>query len=407
MASVKVKFRPSSIEGHEGTVYYQIIHRRNIRQLISDIHILPCYWDDASSSILLPAHDPVRSVLLDCHKRISRDLARLKSIANHLDKEAQPYSAEDIIDGYNNFRNSASLSAYITEISERMRHNSRIRTAETYLAALRSFLTFRGGCDMLLDELDTKIVENYEAWLKRRGVVPNTISFYTRILRAIYNRAVEEGLITDRNPFSHVYTGIDKTVKRALPLSLLRKIRSLDLTSRPALSYARDMFLLSFMLRGMSFIDMAFLKKSDLKRGFISYRRKKTGQSLTIAWTVEMQNILDKYPADSSLYLFPIIKEQDTDERTSYRNRSAAINRNLKTIAAMAGISMPLSMYVARHSWASVARSKGIPISIISEGMGHESESTTRIYLASIDTTAVDLANSKIVKSLTLIDKSR
>lgn len=240
----------------------------------------------------------------------------------------------------------------------------------------------------------------YEAWLSQRGLIPNTISFYTRILRAVYNRAVEEEIIVNRNPFRYVYTGIEKTVKRALPLSMIRKIKNLDLSFNPSLDYARDMFMLSFMLRGMSFIDMAFLRKTDKVDGYITYRRRKTGQKLIIAWTKEMQKILDKYQENSSDYLLPIIKFPGANERTTYNNVGSYINYNLKTIASMVGVAIPLTLYVARHSWASAAKEKGIPLSIISEGMGHDSESTTQIYLASLDTAIVDKANALIIESL-------
>lgn len=154
------------------------------------------------------------------------------------------------------------------------------------------------------------------------------------------------------------------------------------------------------MLRGMSFIDMSFLRKSDLSNGYVTYRRKKTGQQLTIEWTKEMQMILDKYPENASDYLLPIIRKRGTNERYTYRNVGYNINHNLKTIAGMVGVSIPLTLYVARHSWASAAKAKGIPLSVISEGMGHDSEATTQIYLSSLDTSVVDNANRIILKCL-------
>ena len=158
--------------------------------------------------------------------------------------------------------------------------------------------------------------------------------------------------------------------------------------------------MMSFMLRGMSFIDMAYLRKSDLANGYVTYRRRKTGQQLIIEWTKEMQILLDKYPENISDYLLPIIKSPGLNERSTYRNVGYNINYNLKRIAEKAGIGISLTLYVARHSWASIAKSKGIPLSVISEGMGHDSEATTQIYLASLDTSVVDKANSIILKSL-------
>lgn len=252
----------------------------------------------------------------------------------------------------------------------------------------------------MLDCITSETMEAYEAWHKNRGVAPNTISFYTRILRAVYNLAVEDDIIENRNPFRKVYTGVDKTVKRALPLAVIKKIKALDLSLTPVLDYARDMFLMSFYLRGMSFIDMAFLKKSDLKNGYITYRRRKTGQQLIIEWTKEMQMILDKYSENKSDYLLPVIRNPGLNERCTYRNTGYNINHSLKRIAGMVGVTIPLTLYVARHSWASAAKAKGIPLSVISEGMGHDSEATTQIYLASLDTSVVDRANNLVIKAL-------
>lgn len=114
-----------------------------------------------------------------------------------------------------------------------------------------------------------------------------------------------------------------------------------------------------------------------------------------------MQEIVDKYDTSQSRYLLPIIIPQsDKDQRKQYIYAAHNINRSLKIIGQQLRLSVPLTLYVARHSWASIARSKNVPLSVISEGMGHDSEATTRIYLASLDTVAIDKANSLILKSL-------
>ena len=251
----------------------------------------------------------------------------------------------------------------------------------------------------MLDEINSDLMMEYEAFLKSHGVVMNTISFYMRILRAVYNRAVDKEQTTQCYPFKHVYTGIDKTIKRAIPLEAIRRIKELDLSLNPNLDFARNMFLFSFYTRGMSFIDMAYLKKSDLHDGILSYRRRKTGQPMSIRWENCMQEILDKYPVNETEYLLPIIKTSD-GERLQYRNMQRLVNNKLKEISKMAGLRMNLTMYVSRHSWASIARSQHIPLSVISEGMGHDSENTTQIYLASLDNSMIDKANEMILKKL-------
>ena len=400
MASIKVKFRPSTVADHEGTIFYQILHDRKQRQLFTDYHVFPAEWDDDRSMVTTTHKSERKSFILSIRERIRWDVERLNKIIRQLDNNGLSYTADDVIDEFNRYANEYSLFNFMESLIIKLKQNGKTRTSETYSVTLNSFKKFRKGEDIMLDCLNSKIMEAYEAWHQQRGVAPNTISFYTRILRAAYNRAVEEEIIENRNPFRRVYTGVDKTVKRALPLQIIKKIKYLDLSLTPELDFARDMFMMSFMLRGMSFIDMAYLKKTDLANGYVTYRRRKTGQQLIIEWTNEMQMILDKYPENTSEYLLPIIRHAGINERCTYRNVGYNINHNLKRIAEKVGVNVPLTLYVARHSWASAAKAKGIPLSVISEGMGHDSEATTQIYLASLDTSVVDKANSIILKSL-------
>ena len=346
MASIKVKFRPSQLPNHEGTIYYQIIHERKPRQLLTEYHVFQSEWDENRSMVTTTQKSERKSFILSIRERIRWDIERLTKIIRKLENKSLPYMADDVIDEFNRYANEYSLFNYMESMIAKLKQNGKIRTSETYSAALNSFKKFRNDEDIMLDCINTEVMEAYEAWHQNRGNIPNTISFYTRILRAVYHRAVEDDIIENRNPFRHVYTGVDKTVKRALPLQTLKKIKSLDLSLNPTLDYARDMFMMSFMLRGMSFIDMAYLRKTDLTNGHIIYRRRKTGQQLTIAWTTEMQMIIDKYPENTSEYLLPIIRNSGINERCAYRNVGYLINRNLKKVAEMTNIKIPLTMYV-------------------------------------------------------------
>lgn len=326
MATIKVKFRPSTVAGREGTIYYQIIHERKVRQLLSKYHVFPNEWNESRSMMTIPSHSERRPFLLSVRERIRWDMERLVKIDKKLETTGLSYTADDVIEEFNKYVNNYSLFNFMENIIAKLKQNGKIRTAETYKVTLNSFKKFRKDEDIMLDNLTSEIMEAYEAWYHNRGVTPNSISFYTRILRAVYNRAVENDIIENRNPFKHVYTGVDKTVKRALSLQTIKKIKSLDLSLTPALDFARDMFLISFYLRGMSFIDMAFLRKADLVNGYITYRRRKTGQQLIIEWTKEMQFILDKYPDNVTDYLLPIIKNPGTNEIYTYRNVGYNLN---------------------------------------------------------------------------------
>ncbi len=362
MATVKVKFRPSSVDDREGTVYYQVIHNRVARQVATDYKVYACEWDEKHHRIVVSSRqDPDRTdFLLSLQERIRCDTECFNRILANFMRKGVYFSAEDIVTEFKSLTSRLSLFNFMGETIARLRHDGRIRTSEIYRYALNSFSRFRNNEDMSLDAFSRELMESYDAYLQKNGLVPNSRSFHMRILRAVYNRAREQGLTeTSCNLFSHVYTGVDKTTKRAVGIDTIKRIKDLDLaTDRPA-DYARDIFMLSFYMRGMSFIDLAYLKKSDMSAGIVTYRRRKTGQKLT-RWTRKMQEILDKYPENETEYLFPVITSHSTNPRNQYRNRHYAINRNLKTVAQKIGLHVPLTTYVSRHSWTSIAKSKGI-----------------------------------------------
>lgn len=399
MATVKIKFRPSSVGDREGAVFYQIIHNRVVRQIKTDYRIFREEWDEGGH-VVTDVTDSARGAFLNVVRDgISRDLKRLDTIIAALESHGS-YTADDVVENFRKPESGLSFFRFMEDVIARLRRLGKTRTSETYTAALKSFMRFRENRDVPPDTLDSDMMAEYEAYLKGCGVSMNTVSFYNRILRATYNRAVEKGLTPQRNPFRDVYTGMEKTVKRSIPVEAVRRIKELDLSLKPALDFARDMFLFSFYTRGMSFVDMAYLKKSDLKNGVLSYRRKKTGQQLHIKWERCMREIVEKHPNVTTDYMLPLITDPDSPERKQYENMLHLVNRKLKTVGEMAELHIPLTMYVSRHSWASIAKSMNIPLSVISEGMGHDSETTTQIYLASLDTSVIDEANGLILNNL-------
>ena len=308
--------------------------------------------------------------------------------------------AEEVVKLYLIPSDTFGFLAFARMLIGQLEQIGKTRTAERYTTVINSFGRFRGQNEIPWDEVNSDLMISYEAYLKSRGVCPNTSSYYMRGLRAIYNRAVEKEMTVQREPFKYVYTGIGKTVKRAVPLKVIRQIRDIDLTLFPTMDFARDVFMFSFYTRGMSFIDMAYLKKKDLQNGILSYRRQKTGQQLFVKWEKPMQEIVDKYNTVGTPYLLPVIKDMNADARRQYKNAAHLVNDKLKKLGVRLGLDIPLTSYVARHGWASIAKSRNIPLATISEAMGHDSEKTTRIYLASLDTSSVDKANSQILKAL-------
>lgn len=315
-----------------------------------------------------------------------------------------------------NKKTSESLFQFMNILIALLLKNGQLRTMQHYKATLNSYMRFRDNKDISFKEIDAKEMQSYEAYLKNVAkVCNNTSSFYLRILRATYNKAVEKGYANQQKPFKDVYTGIAKTNKRAIPTESVSSIKRLDTTKAltPKQELARDTFMLCFYLRGISFIDLAHLRKSDLKDGFISYTRSKTGQRISIRWEKDMQDIVDKYQTQTadSPYLFPFLasgtnskngtlQDKSQVELRLYHNAESRITYHLKKLGAKVGIKGKLTLYVARHTWATTARDKQVPISIISMALGHNSETTTQIYLRSIQSSEVDDANANILAAL-------
>ncbi len=297
-------------------------------------------------------------------------------------------------------RHVPGVLAYTEEITASLKRQNRMGTATNYSAAHASFSRFRGGVDIALDRLDRSVMEEYQSSLLAGGLALNSVSFYMRILRAVYNRAVEQGITADRRPFATVFTGMEKTRKRAITAVEIRRIHTLDLSSRPELEFARDIFIFLFFCRGMSMIDAAFLRMTDVVRGTISYRRRKTGQRLEVKIISQISEIIDRYHIPGSPYLLPVILSPGRDERRQYESALRRVNNALKTIGTMAGISVPLSTYVSRHSWATIAKKRNVPVAVIADALGHESAVTTAIYLDSIDASVIDRANEIVVRGI-------
>ena len=391
--SIKLCFRPSVVKGKHGTLYYQIVIKRTTHTYSSGYRIYPNEWDKRNGRIL-----KVCSSLIKIKHRTDWEMQQIYTIAKrHIDK-GTPLDFGGIMSEFEEFNRQQSFSKFLLSQARRLADMGRTRTSETYISALHSFIKFNNDEDIMLYEITPELIEDYESYLKNRNLTMNSISFYMRTLRTVFNKAVKLHLVESVTPFQSVYTGIAQTVKRAIDIDSIKKIKELDLDLYPHLAYARDIFLLSLSLRGMSFIDMAYLTYDNLRGGHLTYYRKKTGGRLDIRWEQQMQSIINKYPKDSR-YLLPIFTN-DADNRQTYKKLSKRINRRLRQVGEMAQLSIPLTMYVARHSWASIAKQKQIPISVISDALGHDSEKTTLIYLSTLDTSAVDNANSEILAAL-------
>lgn len=396
MAKIKVKLSPSPIEGDSGRLIYQVTHRRATQHIETDIRLLPDEWDATKERI---AENTANRAMIQ--NRINNDIALLKHIIKNLEREEESYHVKDIIRLYKSPEYHISVLDFMQSQIRLMRNAKRLGTAMNYEKTMKNFTEFTGGTEVPLSAMTEELIANYNAFLVRRGMVRNSTSFYMRIMRSVYNKAVRQKLVEQTHPFTAVYTGVDHTRKRAVPESVISQLYKLELTEGTLLALARDIFIFSYCSRGMAFVDIAYLKKENIRNGTIHYTRRKTGQMMNIRIEPCTQQIIERYSSVSSPYVFPMLTSTETNQ--AYEEYKKAINnhnRLLRKLSKMLPTECKLTSYTPRHSWATAARNHNIPISVISQGMGHTSEQTTRIYLASLENSVIDEANKGLIKSL-------
>lgn len=379
---------------------FQVIHNRRKKLLYSGYHIKEEAFDKQEEKIIASGADSAFSVA-DIAK-MNRELRKIRSTIHtrirHLKQTRVFYTVEDILTPcvHKNVKQQFYLLRYIDAQIERKKELKKDGMAAAYKSTRSSLAKFLNNSDIRIPTIDLRFVRRYEDFLYSTGVTSNTISYYLRNFRILYNQAIVDGCHSHNEyPFVKAQTRPEKTVKRALTRENLQSLANLMLEDASELEFSRDLYLFSFYAQGMAFVDIVLLKKSSICNGILSYSRHKSKQLIRIAVTPQMQEIMDKYKAAGE-YIFPILDKQDSSEYKLYRLALGRINRHLRRIAAMANIKVPLTTYTARHTWATLARDYGAPVSVISAGLGHTSEEMTRIYLKEFDVSLLDKVNSMV-----------
>lgn len=298
------------------------------------------------------------------------------------------------------------IEKFIKSLAKKAKLSGRYSTANTYIYTLHSYQKFAGKDSLTFEEITPESIKEYEQYLFLSGKRHNTISLYMRMLRSICNQAIEQNLasLNTRELFENVFIGNEPTAKRAISPSIISRLLEADLGKNSKLDFARDLFLLSFYLRGIPFVDLVHLRKTDLKEKTLVYFRQKTGQQLTVIIESCAKAIFRKYAplCADSIYLLPVINASGEEGHKQYRSALRVYNKRLNRISEILKLKTPLTSYVARHSWATTALQKGVPVSVISAGMGHASEKVTYIYLASFDDKTLSNANKKVIAAVRL-----
>ena len=283
----------------------------------------------------------------------------------------------------------SKVLGFMKQVARGLQVEGNFGTAHVYRSSLNAIIAYRGKDDFAFNEVTSEWLKGFEVYLRGRGCSWNTVSTYLRTFRAVYNRAVD----LHRAPyvphlFRSVYTGTRADHKRALGEEDIKKVfarLSQAFVGSPSLRKAQELFILMFLLRGLPFVDLAYLRKSDLRDNVITYRRRKTGRTLSVTLTAEAMILVKRYMNrdSSSPYLFSLLKSREGTPE-AYREYQSALrrfNNDLKSLSRKLRISSSVTSYTLRHSWATTAKYRGVPIEMISESLGHKSIKTTQIYL--------------------------
>ncbi|WP_102408545.1 tyrosine-type recombinase/integrase [Parabacteroides bouchesdurhonensis] len=288
---------------------------------------------------------------------------------------------------------------YMDYVVHNKRYAGKEGTARLYEATRNRFALFCQNRSVSLKGINAQVVNSFEMYLQSNHLSVNSVTNYMSVFRSMYNCAVTESLVHPAtNPFQQLKLRPVSTHKRAVTMDVIMDIVRLDLKSSKPLSFARDLFLFSFMACGMTFVDMSHLTKGNIVNNTIIYRRVKTKTEIRVSITTGMRRLIDKYKDMDDTYLFPILKKDCT--YTQYKVALRTYNRRLERIASMLPYEIKLTSYVARHSWAMRAKENNLSVTMIGEALGHTSEKTTRFYLSSLDQSILDKANKKIVSVL-------
>ena len=254
--------------------------------------------------------------------------------------------------------------AYTRACIVTMQDEGRYDAANKLNMYLRKFITYLGKNEIPFKDFDSLLIRNYHTWLNNQALGQNTISLYIRNLKRVYRLAVADGMTSERHPFQglDVSYRVKKEKRRLTPKEVIQ-LRYLDVSSlHPSVAFARDLFLFAVFTKGMTGGDLFYLTKTNIGNGRLTYLSKATGKEETAPWNTFLQEIVDRYAQPDTPYLFPIITAKAPKEQ--WRQHDAAIhtlNRNLKKVGQMIGLSFPLTLTVARHSWESLV--EGIKIS--------------------------------------------
>ncbi len=356
-------------------------------------------WDNSKARVT-KIHPDYKNVNLLLKKK----LMELEKKAIGLPVTPDELSPSQVRESLLNQRKTTPLTflEFANQQIQSLKDQERFGNASVYQTALNRLMKYTGE-RATLNSIDYKVISGFETQLLKEGVSRNTIASYMREIRAILNSAIKNGLLERANyAFCNFRIKTEKTVSRAITKDDLEKIRLHPLVPENKLWHSRNIFFLIFNLIGISFIDLALLTGDSIQNGRIVYRRRKTGKIYSIKISPEAEKLINFYRNEKSKYLissFNLDSVSKPDEIEVIHQKLKVCNKYLKDLGKLLSLSIPLTTYVARYSWANIAKASGYSKDLIAEALGHEyGNSITGIYLESYGDSVIDGVNEKVTE---------
>jgi len=383
-------------------IVLRIIHRGESSQFATGVYVRKEDWDKQGRRIKR-SYRGTQSVTL-LNNKLEKEKATALDLINRLDeqKKLNSLSVSELKELIQGKPVNLSFYGYTEKVIAQLRESNRIGNAIVYETMLGVLKSFHGDTDLAFHELDFAFITTFETAHFKKGNSTNGLATYLRTIRAVFNRAIKEEVI-DANvyPFKRYRIATTKTRKRAISPEAMNRIIAESIPAGDPLFHARNFFLASYYMRGMSFFDLAELRLSNIVDGRIKYERKKTGAQFDIKITSEMQVLLDYYTQGKAKtnFIFPIIKRETVeDQHKDVVWARKRFNQKLRKLATRCNIEQNLTSYVSRHTFASKAKNLGVSTESIGQMLGHKELRTTEIYLDSLPSDLLDDIHEKVVK---------
>ena len=368
------------------------------------VAVLPQFWDFEKNK---PKRNYPNKILID--KLIASKMAEYNALVVDMMAERKEYTPRSLAQAVEQKTQGQTVAEMYDKLFAEMKKTNRLGNLAVYKYSFNSLMNYtRNKLDIPFRDIDCLWLKRYEEWLHARGCKDTTISQLFRTLRSVFNKAIEQEVIK-QNVYPFNRFKVNKfdvhTVKRAISKEEVQKILALDLSDSCFYRVlARDLFLFSYFGAGINFSDIALLRFNDLRDGRVCYVRKKTGKSIGFPLNDISTKIVEKYTrpfGNDNDYIFPIldagIHKTEQQKRDRIRKTLKKVNRELKVLGEMIGLEIPLTTYVAHHTYATVLKRSGVSVALISESLGHSDLSTTQIYLDSFENSQIDAAMAHLL----------